>query len=180
MIAQPQQMELDAIRKSIQKNVKNNATVQRTENGNVLLPEGFPADVGGGVDQYGNAIYNMAASKGYVDSHSGGSIDWHSNKVTGKTPIITRYIQTVNVPVNGENISVSVDMFSFPVTGLREIKYVGCIPNGTTGNYYAIGSTYTQSDGTCSLAIQLYNVSDNTIAGYNTREFRPSNTFYLY
>ena len=55
-----------------QKNVKNNAMVQRTENGNVLLPEGFPADVGGGKDQYGNVIKNMAVPKSYVDSHSGG------------------------------------------------------------------------------------------------------------
>lgn len=72
MIAQPQQMELDAISESIQKNVKNNGTVKRTENGNILLPEGFPADVGGGVDQYGNVINNMAVPKSYVDSHTGG------------------------------------------------------------------------------------------------------------
>ena len=63
----------DAIQwRDFQKNVKNNAMVQRTETGNVLLPEGFPADVGGGVDQYGNVIDNMAVTKGYVDSHTGG------------------------------------------------------------------------------------------------------------
>ena len=180
MIAQPQQMELDTIRERIQKNVKNNAIVQRTETGNVLLPNGFPADVGGGKDQYGNVIANMAVPKGYVDSHSGGNINWHSNKVVGKTPIITRYNQTVNVPVNGENIVVLVDLFSFPIFGTKEIKYISCTPSLNTGNYYAIGSTYTQSDGTSVLAIQLYNVSDNKIAGYVTKDFRPSATTYLY
>lgn len=122
----------------------------------------------------------MAVPKGYVDSHTGGSITWHSNKVVGKTPIITRYSQTVNVPVNEENIVVSVDLFSFPIIGTDEIKYVGCIPSINTGNYYAIGSTYTQSDGTFALAIQLHNVSDNAIAGSITRDFRPSITTYLY
>ena len=75
MIAQPQQMELDAISESIQKNVKNNAIVQRTETGNVILPDGFPADVGNGKDQYGNVIDNMAVPKSYVDSHSGGGLE---------------------------------------------------------------------------------------------------------
>lgn len=79
----------DAIQwRDFQKNAKNNAMVQRTETGNVLLPEGFPADVGNGVDQYGNVIDNMAVPKGYVDSHSGGNLAWHTDPPTDTSKVI--------------------------------------------------------------------------------------------
>ena len=59
----------DAIQwRDFRKNVENNAMVQRTETGNSLLPDGFPADSGGGIDQYGNSIDNMATPKSYVDN----------------------------------------------------------------------------------------------------------------
>ena len=126
MIAQPQQMELDAISESIQKNVKNSAIVQRTETGNVILPDGFPADVGGGVDQYGNVIGNMAAPKSYVDSHSGGGLGnncLHTiqiNKATSARDSATSpyYFTGVIVFINGK------DGYYSPLAGNDNFDYI--------------------------------------------------------
>lgn len=72
--------------RDFQKNVKNNAMVQRTENGNVLLPDNFPTDVGNGKDQYGNVIDKMATPKSYVDNLVG--ISWHTEAPTDKSKVI--------------------------------------------------------------------------------------------
>lgn len=64
----------DAIQwRDFQKGVAENAMVQRTENGNVLLPDDFPTSPeDDGKDAYGNVINTMATPKSYVDAN-----DWH-------------------------------------------------------------------------------------------------------
>lgn len=109
----------DAIQwRDCQKNVKNNAIVQRTETGNVILPDGFPADVGNGKDQYGNIIDNMAVPKSYVDSHSGGSIAWYTeaNAPTGKN-LLFQIIRTDEISVTLSNGETTTLVLSFMAPG---------------------------------------------------------------
>lgn len=64
----------DAIQwRGVQKGIKPNEIVQRTETGNVLLPDSFPTSPNDdGKDAYGNIISRMSTPKGYVDAN-----DWH-------------------------------------------------------------------------------------------------------
>ena len=100
--------------------------VQRTETGNVLLPDGFPADVGNGKDQYGNVIDNMAVPKSYVDSHSGGSLKnncLHTvqiNKATSErdSATSTYYFTGVIEFLNGK------DGYYSPTKGDKNFDYI--------------------------------------------------------
>lgn len=59
--------------RGFQKGIKPNEIVQRTETGNVLLPDSFPTSPDDdGKDVYGNIISRMATPKGYTDAN-----DWH-------------------------------------------------------------------------------------------------------
>lgn len=102
--------------RGIQKRVAPSVIVQRTETGNILLPNGFPEDVGNGKDEYGNVINNMAVPKSYVDNHVGSSISWHTEAPTDTSKVIrTRATGTLNLTAfestNSFRVTFDIDDF---------------------------------------------------------------------
>ena len=99
--------------RDFQKNVKNNAMVQRTENGNIMLPDNFPSDAGGGKDVYGNVIDQMSVPKSYVDRMAGG-ISWHTDAPNPTTKALASKVQGIlNLTIDGKIYSCSVMLFTW-------------------------------------------------------------------
>lgn len=100
--------------RGMQKRVAPSVIVQRTETGNVLLPDGFPADVGNGKDQYNNVIAQMAVPKSYVDSHVGGSISWHTDAPNPTTKALASKVQGIlNLTIDGKIYPCSIMLFTW-------------------------------------------------------------------
>lgn len=96
-----------------QKRVKKNAIVQRTENGNVLLPVNFPSDAGGGKDEYGNVIDQMSVPKGYVDRVAGG-VSWHTDAPNPTTKALASKVQGIlDLTIDGKLYPCSIMLFTW-------------------------------------------------------------------
>ena len=186
MIAQPQQMKLDAISESIQKNVENNATVQRTETGNVLLPDGFPADAGGGKDQYGNVINNMAVTKSYVDSHAGGNIAWYNqaNDPDGKNVLfqVTR-TRKINVTLsNGETTNLILSIMA-PGCISKENNsriFVSALLMDNNYKYYATTGLSSNFSSGYKVFVNIYSVETGDKVGTYTELISTLNSISNY
>lgn len=184
----------DAIQwRDFQKNVKNNAMVQRTENGNVLLPNNFPADVGGGKDQYGNDISKMAVPKSYADSLAGGAT-WHSTPPTDTTKVLaTRILISYNAKPFDDQPEQSMDMtilkpsyaYCYEDTGLAigfagAIVSVGCHSNYDNNSIVGIGSVWHNGDDDAISIMYIGNDGKTAFNQFGSVSQYKNNIRYLY